>query len=297
MDARADFSKRGGILSLNITTPYSKCELLPEHGAHILSFTPVGHDDLLWLSSLASFDPSTAVRGGIPICWPWFGDDKPEETLPKHGFARTAEWILERVEIAGTNEVEVAMSLSPSDWTRSMWPYEFKLDYTIVVGRTLRATLTTTNKGDVPFGLSQALHTYFRVGNIAKTAVEGLDGVEYLDALDDFTRKRQKGDIVFAENVDSVYVGSEGDRFIRDDALNRRIKISKEGSFSDVVWNPWTEKAAEMSDFDNDGYTRMVCVETANAFDDKRTVAPGDSVSITMEINVDKTGTAEKNNG
>ena len=286
MDAKADFGKRGGVLSLKITTPYSKCELLPEHGAHILSFIPGDGEDVLWLSSLASFAPGTAVRGGVPVCWPWFGDDAPRDGLPKHGFARTAEWVLERVEIGDAGEVEVEMSLSPSDWTRSMWAYEFELKYLVVVGRTLRAALTTTNKGDVPFGLSQALHTYFRVGNISETAVEGLDGVEYLDALDEFKRKRQEGDIVIAENVDRVYLDSEGERFIRDGALNRRIRISKEGSASDVVWNPWLDKAAAMADFENDGYKKMVCVETANAFDDKRVIEPGDSHSIAMGIGV-----------
>ncbi len=286
MDARADFGKRGGLASLAITTPYSTCELLPEHGAHILSFIPSGESDLLWLSSLAGFAPGTAVRGGIPICWPWFGDDYPRGDLQNHGFARIAPWELDRVEIAGNGEVEVSMSLAPSDWTRSMWPYEFKLEYRIVVGRTLRATLTTTNMGDTTFGLSQALHTYFQVGDISETVVEGLDGVEYYDALDDLKKKCQIGDVMFAENVDRVYIHSGKELFIRDGAMDRRICISKKGSASDVLWNPWTDKAAAMADFENDGYKRMVCVETTNALDDKRTVAPGDFHAMTMEIGV-----------
>jgi len=287
MTSSTKFVERGGIKALRISTPWSECEIFPENGAQVASFVPKGYGDILWMSADSRFEKGVAARGGIPICWPWFGPHPTDESLPNHGFARSAEWTLERIDIKGdTGVVSVLMSLTPSDKTRSMWPHSFRLEYLVTVGKTLKCVLTTTNLDETPMELTQALHTYFRVGEIGRASVEGLDGVEYIDTLDGYKRKIQKGPITFEGNVDSVYVSSVGDRALRDESENRVVTIVKSGSASDVVWNPWDEKAAEMDDFADDGYRTMVCLETSNAFDDKRVIPPGESHAISAEFSV-----------
>ena len=289
MTSGVKFEKRGDLTSLRVSTPYSECVLFPEQGAHVASFVPHGFDDILWVSSSSLYESGKAIRGGIPICWPWFGPHPSDSSLPNHGFARVAEWNLDGVEVnGGEGTTAVAMSLAPSDATRAMWPRDFRLEYVVVVGKTLRCSLTTTNLDDEPMDLTQALHTYFRVGDVREIGIEGFDGVGYIDALDGFERKIQKGAIRFAGNVDSVYVASEGGRAIRDESLGRAVRVSKTGSASDVVWNPWREKAMSMFDFEDDEYLNMVCLETSNAFDDKRVVAPGGSHTVSAEFAVEE---------
>jgi glucose-6-phosphate 1-epimerase len=241
-------------------------------GAHIFSFKPRTKDELLWVSKASAFEHGIAIRGGIPICWPWFGfaDDK---TLPQHGFARTVLW-----EFEGSQDDEKLFFKLTTDGLAA------KLTITITDKLTLE--LTTTNKSDKDFTLSQAFHTYFAITEITDISVSGLDKKEYIDALS-WQRKTQNGDIEFDQEVDRVYLGVDGNIRLHD--KNRTINITNDGSSSAIVWNPWIEKTKRMSNMLEDDYKEFVCIESANAFDDARVLKAGESHTLGVVLEVDTT--------
>lgn len=252
-------------------------------GAQVLGYTPAGQQPVIFLSRQAAFKPGKSARGGVPVCWPWFGGVRDNPSIPFHGFARMAAWELRRA--AATNEhTTVELALAPSDFTRSYWPHEFELSLRVQLGAQLRLDLTAHNTDGQPVELTAALHTYFRVGEIGQVAISGLDGVGYIDKLDGDRQKLQQGDIRIAEMVDRIYVGTSGACVIDDDALGRRIVVGKEGSNSVVVWNPWAEEAKKIADMADEEYREFVCVETTNAGGDVVTLAPGASHTLTAII-------------
>lgn len=236
------------------------------YAGQVLSYQPVGQqDDLLFVSDKAHFVEGKAIKGGIPVCWPWFGADPDDRGRPAHGFVRNRQW-----EVTGTGSLadgatRVVMGLTDTDGTRGIWPHPFRLSLEITVGDSLRVALVTHNTGDKPVTISQALHTYFRVGEIGKVRVLGLDGNEYLDKTAGFALKTQAGPVTVDGEVDRIYTGVAGDLVIDDDSLGRRIRIKSAGCSTAVVWNPWIEAAAAMGDLDDDDYRKMICVESANA--------------------------------
>lgn len=244
-------------------------------GAHLLDWTPRGAEPVIWLSPDARFAPGKSVRGGVPVCWPWFGPHPQHPDWPAHGFARTVMW-----EVVASRSVDegtwLAFRLKPTAATRAKWPHSCELVLQMAIGRTLDMDLATWNTGDEPFTLGEALHTYFRVGDIRYVKIHGLHMVEYLDKVDGMARKHQLGPVIAQGEVDRIYLDTPDTCVIEDVKLSRRIRIEKQGSRSTVVWNPWLEKAAQMGDLGPDGHLRMVCVETANAADNVVTVAPGE---------------------
>jgi glucose-6-phosphate 1-epimerase len=237
-------------------------------GAQLTGWTPRGQAPVIWLSPKAVFAPGKAIRGGVPVCWPWFGD---RAGGPAHGYARTSPW-----EVAASAQAEdgatclvLRLPAQPA-----LWPHETPVEIRLSVGATLEIELATRNLGAEAVVLSQALHTYFQVADVRRIALEGLDGRDYFDKLDG-QRKRQAGAVVFDGEVDRVYRDEGGDCVIDDPGLGRRIRIAKQGSASTVVWNPWTDKGRQLGDLGEDGHLGMVCVETANAGEDAVTLAPG----------------------
>jgi len=224
------------------------------------------------------------IRGGIPVCWPWFGAHPDRDDLPIHGFARISDWSVESADSveAGTR---VVLSLADSDATRALWPHRFTLTLAITVGEALTLELETVNKGDEPFSFTQALHSYFTVGCIHDTTVRGLEGARYLDTVGEVVEKVQDGVIRFTEETDRDYFDTTAECIIDDPVLGREIHVAKTGSNSTVVWNPWTEKSKRMSDFPDDGFPGMLCVETTNATKfDTVVVEPGGSHAISTRI-------------
>ena len=262
----------------------ARLAVFPEHGGHVAEFAPAGFDDLLWLSSKSNFEPGKPIRGGIPICWPWFGAHPTDNDKPSHGFARIAEWTLDGVDEISEGGAKVAMSLASDEATLALWPHEFKLVCEVETTDTLTVKLTTFNTGGEPFKISQALHSYFSVGDVADIAVSGLDGAGYIDTIDGNAEREQRGDIRFASEIDRVYLGTTAECVIRDPLKKRGIRVVKDGSASTVVWNPWIAKAARMPDFGDDEYKEMVCVETTNAWEDARVVDPGEFHTITARV-------------
>jgi len=253
-------------------------------GAHLYEYTRRNEAPLLWLSPTASFENGRAIRGGIPICWPWFGKDQKHPERPQHGFARTAMWHLERIDELDEGTTLVTLTLEDTQIEQPWFPYAFKATLTISVGQNLSVSLTTENRGDEAFEITEALHTYFTVGEIGKISIEGLENVTYADNLEGFKHKVSDAPITVVGEVDRVYLDTEATVVIRDDALERVISVGKSDSRSTVVWNPWIDKAASMADFAEDGYKTMICIETANALDNTVTIAPGAAHTLTQTV-------------
>ncbi len=243
-------------------------------GAHLLSWIPEGEEEVIWLSEDAKFAAGKSVRGGIPVCWPWFGAHETNADYPAHGFARTTNWEVLSTEALGNGATRIRLTTQPQLETEAMWPAETTVIFQLTIGKNLAMELITHNNGTKPITISQALHTYFKVGDVSKVLLYGLDDIKYLDKLDGFKRKHQHGPLHFSEEVDRIYLDTAGDCVIEDKTLNRNIVINKCGSHSTVVWNPWQKTAAKMGDLGEEGYKKMLCVESSNAAEDAVTIEP-----------------------
>jgi len=253
-------------------------------GAHLFEYTRRGEAPLLWVSPTAHFEKGKAIRGGIPVCWPWFGKNAEHPGWPQHGFARTAHWKLESITEPTDRLSVVTLSLESKQLEQSWFPFRFRLNLRIGIGETLSLSLTTENYDDTPITITEALHTYFSVGDIATVSVTGLERVTYADNLENFAHKSETSAVTITGEIDRVYLDTEAPVTIRDGKRKRSITVGSRGSRSTVVWNPWITKAAAMADFADDGYKTMLCIETANALTNKVTIAPGESHTMTQTI-------------
>jgi glucose-6-phosphate 1-epimerase len=249
-------------------------------GAHLFHYERHGEMPLLWVSEASNFTLGEAIRGGIPLCWPWFGMHKSDAKMPQHGFVRTLMWTLIDTK-EQQNTSKISLLIKSSDATLAFWPYQFELLYTLRIGTTLELELTTKNCDHSAFSITQALHTYFNITHISNIHVNGLDKKPYFDALRS-VEATQDGAIVFEKEIDRVYQEVAGPIELVD--AKRKVIINNSGSTSVVVWNPWIDKCARMSAMRSDSYKTMVCIESANAFDDRRTIAAGSSHTIRADI-------------
>jgi len=257
-------------------------------GAHVATFQPRGEEPVIWLSPLAKFAPGKSIRGGVPICWPWFGPHQTDSKLPGHGFARTVPWELLDTKALEDGSTFLRFGLIENDTTRAQWPHPSTAQLEVTVGKALRVELVTANTGSAPFELSEALHTYLQISDVGNMTIRGLEGCEYIDKVGATTRRTQQDGIVIESEVDRVYVNTAADCVIEDKGLKRAIRIHKEGSRSTVVWNPWTEKAEKMGDFGPKLHRDMVCVESGNAMENAVTVAPGETHRLVAMYSVEK---------
>ncbi|MCW8900988.1 MAG: D-hexose-6-phosphate mutarotase [Gammaproteobacteria bacterium] len=277
----------GGIPNVEIVNDYASA-LISLQGAHVLSWKPKGEEDVIWLSSDATFAMGKSVRGGVPICWPWFGAHESVASFPAHGFARTVLWPVIKTTALESGETQIIFRLDTSELDeklQAMWPQATVAEYRITIGKTLTFELISFNNSADAITIGQALHTYFNIDDISQTTVTGLEGKDYLDKTRDFERKNQSGPITINEEVDRVYLQTADDIVIDDS--KRKIHIEKHGSSSTVVWNPWKEVADKMGDLGKAGYRHMLCVESANAAEDVVSILPGEShtLQVTYKIN------------
>jgi D-hexose-6-phosphate mutarotase len=278
---------QGGLTLARIQNALASSDIALQ-GAHVLSFQPTGEAPVIWLSTGAKFAPGKSIRGGIPICWPWFGAHDSDATLPAHGFVRTANWSVTSSTALPDGSTRISFEPVQNDATRAQWPHPCKLRYIVTVGKSMILELVTENTGSTPFTVGEALHTYFAIGDIDAVRIIGLKGCEYLDKVDGFNRKTESGAVTIGSEVDRVYLDTTADCVIEDRKLNRHIRITKTGSSSSVVWNPWSEKSAQMGDMDTEGYRQMVCVESANAAKNVVSVAPGETHALQVVYSVEK---------
>ena len=280
---RVEFAERGeGQTVLQLENAAAKAQVTLQ-GAQLIDYR-CGGEPLIWLSEDARLAPGKSIRGGVPICWPWFGAHPHDPSLPAHGYARTVPWRLLRVDASNAKRTVLEFALQQSEATRRMFPHAVEVRYTLSIGEHLEVTLQTTNCGSDPLPLSQALHSYFQVGDVRKVSLHGLDGRDYLDKVSGFDRKTQHGTVRIAGEVDRIYLDTDGRCEIRDLQLRRRIRLTAHNSRSTVVWNPGPEKARQMGDLGADGYLRMLCVETANAASDARILMPGEVQRMALRV-------------
>jgi len=246
-------------------------------GAHIFDFKIKGKPPLLFLSESAHFKKGKAIRGGVPICWPWFGAHPHDSSLPNHGFVRTALW--KHLETRHLNEActQIILGLESSEESLKLWPYDFELKLEITISDTLELSLITTNKSNKPFTLTQALHTYLQITDIHAVQVEGLQNKPFYNKLDDTYGNVEKETLHFNSEVDRVYQGLDKPLILVD--KQKKIEVKTVGSQSVVVWNPGENFADSFSDLSD--YKSMLCLESANALDDAITLKPNETHTLT----------------
>lgn len=278
-------SGSGGLAVADINNQYATATVFL-HGAHVTSFRPKGQGEVLFLSGLSRFESGIAIRGGIPISWPWFADHPTDKSKPAHGFARISDWEVRGTEIDG-GASRIRLGLSDNQYTSSLWPHAFDLVFIITVDEEVHLELIAKNTGEEDFTISQAFHSYYHVSEINKVWAQGLDGCTYIDKVDNFQKKSQRGRLEIKGETDRVYVDTAGDCLIHDPGLERKIRIKKQGSTSTVIWNPWIAKARQLRDLGDEDYTKFICVETANAADDLISLSPGSKHILSTNISIE----------
>ncbi len=273
MSARWTQGLRNGLEVVEIDAPAARA-VVALQGAQVVSFTPRGDHDWLWVSERARWAPSTALRGGIPLCFPWFGPHPTEPTFPAHGFARTRPWRLDDARQVGDG-VSLTLALASDDETRKLFPHAFEARLTLSVGAELALALDVRNPGTSPFAFEVAFHSYFAVSDVSAVSVEGLAGSEYVDKVAGGARQKEgAAPLRIAGEVDCVY-DHAGPVTLVDPVLGQHGRLTLRGSNagSTVVWNPAPAKTARLSDVAPDGYRRFVCVETG-AIGERRVTVP-----------------------
>jgi glucose-6-phosphate 1-epimerase len=272
----------GGLAKVAVATPAAAGEMYL-HGAHVTSWQPRDGEEVLFVSGQSRWEDGRAIRGGIPICFPWFANKADDPSAPAHGFVRTKTWGLESI-VHNGDAVTVAMSTQSDAGTKKWWPADFHLLHRATFGSELQLELVLTNRGSTELRFEEALHAYFRVGQIEKVRVQGLDKVLYLDKTDLNREKTQHGAVAFASETDRVYLNTEQAIDLEDDSLNRRIHIDKANSLTTVLWNPWVQKARDLSDFGDDEWMHTVCIETSNVSDFAVKLAPGQEHTMRASV-------------
>ncbi|MBS4052084.1 MAG: D-hexose-6-phosphate mutarotase [Methylomonas sp.] len=271
---------QGGMPMIKIGNA-SATALISLYGGQVLSFRPVAQtEDVLFLSSQSAYAEGKAIRGGIPVCWPWFGPDPKGLQRPNHGFVRNHFWQLAKTEAVGDTETKVSLRFTESFKRENTWRQPFMLLLDISIGPSLQLQLTTYNTGDQPFSITQAFHSYFRVGDIKRVKILGLEDCDYFDKLEQGTQKIQKGVVSVTQEVDRVYVEAYKNLVIADPVLQRRIHINSPNTSTAVVWNPWLKTSKKMPDLAATDYRRFICVEAGNVAFDLIKVQPGSRFSL-----------------
>lgn len=235
-------------------------------GAHLIEFTPKAQAPLLFVSSKSHFAPGKAIRGGVPVIFPWFGPREGHPEAPMHGLVRNRPWTIDSIEVPDLGPAKVCFSFVSDAETQAVWPYAFRLKLEFTLGVALEIRWTVENTGREAFSFEQALHPYFPVQDVGQARVLGLQGASYIDKSDHLQRKLDTAPAVtFAAETDRLYLDTDRTCVLQDPAAARELVFEKQGSHSSVVWNPWIAKAAALADLDDADWRRFVCVEQVNA--------------------------------
>lgn len=257
------------------------------HGAHVTQFQPADQEPVLFMNSKSWFEDGKPIRGGVPICYPWFGGHPTDETLPAHGIVRLIQWDVESVTQNG-GIVLITLKTQSDEETLELWPFKFELRHIIAVGSNLSMTLQTTNTDDKDLNITQALHTYLAIKDIHNVQVVGLESHPYADKVAGVDTHAPNGPIHFTGEFDSVFCDTQATCMVIDPDMGREISVAKSSSDSTIVWNPWIKKSAYLPDMADDEWPNMVCVETANVGQNVVTIAPGNKHEMTSNIRVTK---------
>lgn len=260
---------------------------ITRQGAQMLEWSPANHEKVLWLSEDANFEPECTIRGGLPVCWPYFASHPFTDEAPFHGFARRKNWAITRCD--NNNETTIIEFRYDNDEIDTYWPHPCSARLRYDISDTLNITLETRNTGYSPFNLTQAFHTYFHVGDISKVRVEGLENCKFIDTLTNNTTHTEKHPITINQEIDRIYQEQNEIISIIDESLNRKILIQGSGITSVIVWNPWIAKSERLGDMGPEGsFRQMLCVETANVRENSIYLGPQESYTLSTTIDVQK---------
>ncbi|WP_372872250.1 D-hexose-6-phosphate mutarotase [Shewanella sp.] len=267
-----------GLDYVEIDTRFCKARIFLQ-GAQIDFFQPAGKAPLLWVSDADDYKPGSGIRGGIPVCWPWFGTHSNPD-FPQHGFARTRLWHLSDTRIVD-EAVELTFSLALSEDDKCFWPHDTQVQIHFHLTDTLKVTLVNRNLGTKTVTLTQALHTYFPIQDVHALVAKGFSGAKYIEF----------GEGPYAQDGDEVTFNRETDRVYTDlgpvQTLHTPegvIEVKRENSQSAVLWNPWIDKSKWLARFNDEDYLTMVCLEAANVLEDKLVLEPGQTHELTTVI-------------
>jgi glucose-6-phosphate 1-epimerase len=261
VSGKVDTIEFRGLPALQLSTRGKASAVLSLYGGQLLSWVPAGGRERLYLSETAVYDQRTPIRGGVPVCFPQFAE---RGALPRHGFARTAQWTVTE-QRAGDDYALATLCLTDNAATRALWPHAFELELTVAIeGGRLDLELEVRNTGHAPFAFTAALHTYLRVSEVEDCRLEGLYGFDYTDCAQGATRRRESGDALVIEGeTDRIYHDVQRPLLLRgrDPALG----INADGFPDVVVWNPWETTIGRFADMQPADFRRMLCVEAAAA--------------------------------
>ncbi|CAH0991617.1 Putative glucose-6-phosphate 1-epimerase [Sinobacterium norvegicum] len=290
------FEQCNELIALQVNNAVAKATIFCQ-GAQISLYQPHQSAAVLWTSPACDYSAGKSLRGGIPICWPWFSGlaDNPKTVTeqysteqlaaaPPHGIVRELDWQLAEIN-EHENVTELVWFLDLAKDSSTYWPYKTSLSYRVSIGKELNIEFNVCNNGVDKFHFSTALHSYLAVDNIDNAVISGLDGCDYVDALDERKLHRQQGGIRFTGETDRIYRGCNTDITLTEEGSdNDSLVISSSNSDSAVIWNPWIEKSKTLSHFADDAYQSMLCIETANADKDFVTLEPGHSHCLTVTL-------------
>jgi glucose-6-phosphate 1-epimerase len=257
------------------------------HGAQVTAWKPAGAEEVLFLSSKSRWEEGQAIRGGIPICFPWFRAKVDDRQAPAHGFVRTKAWQLASI-VESQSGLVVSMFTESDAATNALWPGEFRLTHRVTFGTQLTLELVCINTGSTTLRFEEALHTYNRVADIHNARVQGLDTVHFLDNIHSNREETQRGDVAIVSTTDNAYLDTQGLIDLLDADLHRRIRLQKNASLTSVVWNPWREGASGMKDLGEGEWTRFLCVEASNILASAVNLAPGQQHTMRAALSVEK---------
>lgn len=281
------FSMQESIMIIDVENAFASAKITT-HGGCVLNFTPKNGQDLLWVSPTALYNGQKPVRGGVPVCWPWFGANTQDALAPAHGFVRNAVWHLDHVANLDSGVTEIILTFDSNAETLAIWPHSFHLALKIEVGEKLAMSLITTNLNDHDIQITEAFHTYFNVADARNLEIKGLEGSTHLDKLSNAPAERQTETLTLVPPMDSVYLDQTADILIKDTGHQRTIVIEKQYAESAVVWNPGPETVKGFADVPDDLWPQFVCVEAGNIFDNAVMIASGDKHTMTMILSSQK---------
>ncbi len=272
-----------GLVKADIAIDGATAEVFPQ-GACVARWAPAGARPVLFTSPNSAFAPGRAIRGGVPIIFPWFGPHRTQSAAPQHGFVRAAPWQLDAVERGPAGEVILTFSCASEAGQNQFWPEKSRLTYRVSVGRQLALELAVENLTTHEIVFEEALHTYFAISDIDRVSVSGLEGCTFIDKTDGLKRKQQAGAVTLAAEMDRVYLATPARAIVHDPDWQRRIVIDKAAAASSIVWNPWAEKSRGMADLGETAWRGMICVETGNVADNEVHLAAGATHRMTTAI-------------
>lgn len=270
-----------------ITSRHAKAEV-SLYGAHVLSFVPDGQKDVLWLSPQSMFESGKPIRGGIPVCFPWFGPHATDSQKPMHGFARLQTWNVVETFAFENGNVRIILSLKDNTETKALWPFDFYAKMIIEVGKKLDVTLCCTNTSTETIKVGGALHSYFSISNIANIDISGLKGCQYYAGFaKNISNPQDEETLKIVKEENRRYINHTDDCIIADPKWNRKMRVSKKGSKVTVVWNPYSETVKTMADIPVTGYQDFICVEAVNAYADIIDIEPGENHCLSTVLSLE----------